>query len=463
MDPLCIDGVPMLDVTLSASQAPSAKKKRIRRPMVKPKPPGRATVRTGYEETLEKARKVAQKLLDRRDIQGAARPIACADAGAIIRQAEILEEKAEEKYEVNFVTGKDDKRAQRKIARHCKDACNLLTDMQEGRWGDFPRYQKSLLIDPTWLPPSYELILTRFSNPREAGRIMYEWKMRSVSRVIQRWRISYELELVKFALVKQKTWELEMKLNREHAIVSKDMRETAELLRKTQVRDTKQAALRAFSFATGQWACSFNSFEKTLTHRAIIEWQLLTEIRRKEDAAEALRHQQVSDLTALFEEAVQKSEELNMSLNQTMLMRDTLDENCRLLSERLKEVVKSNILEVHELSAACQSAILSSEQLRVENQLKSDALIRTRNDRASALEALVLKKKEAERCRRVEKRVESLYEDAVTALEEEQGAHQELNNSVTRVHQLIVKVYQSMEGFMKRLRLAGNHPGKVSN
>jgi len=139
MDELCIDGIPMAGMDLIASKGETAKKTRVRRPMVKPKPPGRAAVRTGFEEALEKARKMAEKLLDRRDMEGLARPVCEADAGAIIRQAEILEEKGEEKYTIYHETGADDKRAKRKIDRHCKDVYNIMRGLGDGRLGDFPR------------------------------------------------------------------------------------------------------------------------------------------------------------------------------------------------------------------------------------------------------------------------------------------------------------------------------------
>ena len=182
----------------------------------------------------------------------------------------------------------------------------------------------------------------------------------------------------------------------------------------------------------------------------MIEWQLLTQLHLREDAAEELRQREVDELNGLLQDMMERSEEHYMALCEMREMRDTLDENCRLLSDRLKECVKNNIIETSELSAAVESAIKSAEQLRAENVMKNKALARTRNEKALALEALVLKKKEAERARRVEKRVEGLYEGAVTALEQEQGAHAELNNSVLKVHHGVLKVFTSMEDFIRR-------------
>jgi len=95
----------------------------------------------------------------------------------------------------------------------------------------------------------------------------------------------------------------------------------------------------------------------------------------------------------------------------------------------------------------------AATQLRSENTLKNDALARTRNEKAAALEALFHKQKEAERARRVEKRLEGLYGAAVGALENEQESAQELTSSCLRLHRAILKVFTTLEDYMKRLKL----------
>ena len=55
------------------------------------------------------------------------------------------------------------------------------------------------------------------------------------------------------------------------------------------------------------------------------------------------------------------------------------------------------VIEVSQLSSQCQAAVHVATQLRAENALKSGALVRARQEKASALEALAGKKKEADR------------------------------------------------------------------
>ena len=227
------------------------------------------------------------------------------------------------------------------------------------------------------------------------------------------------------------------------------------------IKEAKGEGLKAYCNVMMAWQSTCLDLDKAHAATCLREWRAITVFSQRLREAEYTREQQVSALQAACDDATRRSEELHLALNGESEARGTAEEVASAMSERLKECVKSNILQVHELSHAAQSAIANGDQLRAQNALQNDALARTRNEKALALEALALKKKEADRARRLEKRVEALYASAVDALESEQESHEELNAAVLQVHRMVLKVHTFMEDFMKRLHLSGHHAARA--
>jgi len=440
LDPLCIDGIPVgkVDITASVDQKSRAAKRGQRRPMIKPRPAGKAVVRTGYEEILEKSRHIAQNLLD-----NVKRRNRDADAGSIIRQAEDLEAKGEAKYEVhhgdpeNSELAKDKvahQRAKRKQDRICKDSLAILSSQIEAR---------------------------RVEPIIECGRVMWEWGRRAQCRIVQRWSVQAREE-AKSAMDKAAALAKQLAFKDAEAVVLLgDLQSGHEATLTEMLKEAKGDGLRAYCHVMTAWQQTCLSLSRVHVHSCFCEWRDLTELHARLNQAEYERSTQVSALQGALSESIQRSGDLHQALAGESEARGSAEETASAMADRLRECVKGNIIQVHELSQAAQSALTNSDQLRAQNALQNDALAKTRNEKALAVEALILKKKEADRARRLEKRVESLYTTAVVALETEQGAHEELNTAVLQVHRVVLKVHTFLEDYMKRLHLAGHHAARA--
>jgi len=207
------------------------------------------------------------------------------------------------------------------------------------------------------------------------------------------------------------------------------------------------------------WGRTGLHFNRAVARSTLCIWHMVADNKLRFMSMEAALKSEISQLIAASDTAQAVIVELQNALETQRARAKEAEQQSEVLSQHLHEAVKTKAIAVSELSASCQNAMQTAAHLKADNKLKNDALARTRQEADRAVEGMVLKHKEAARSQRVEKRLEGLYVEAVTALESEQEASQELVSGCLRLHRATLKVFTALEDHVKRIKLGGARDG----